>query len=215
MRTGGGLAIVIGAFVGVALAFARQRGSSPPTGPLPAPRAAHSAAPLAPPAEPAASTEPLPLVELTPTLELPPAVPPPPPTAASASVPPVALAPTSTFPMPVPAPPPTTAKELERAEVRCYDKRPDECERAASAYEAGLFGATDRERAERLRKVALTFLVRGCEKRSPHACYVLGSRYQSGVGVQPSERKALALLEHARKLCRSKPGPECVAGEPR
>jgi TPR repeat protein len=117
--------------------------------------------------------------------------------------------------MPVPALPPATAKELERAEVHCYDKRADECERAASAYEAGRFGAPDQERAERLRKVALTFLVRACEKRSPHACYALAGRYQAGVGVQASERKARALLEHARELCRNKPGPECVAGEPR
>jgi TPR repeat protein len=99
--------------------------------------------------------------------------------------------------------------------VRCYDKRPDDCERAAAAYEAGLFTPADAARAEKLRKVALTFLVRGCEKRSPHACYVLGSRYSTGVGVAQSDRKALALLEHARELCRHKPGPECVAGEPR
>lgn len=228
MRTGGGLAIAIGALVGVALAFAR-RGAEPPAPVRPVPIVKSIQKPLdnAAPTELLVPSE-LPAPDLPASDSSTPSGPPPPP-ADSAPAPagpapspapagPAAApgpAPAPAFPMPAALPPPASLKELERVEVRCYDKRPDDCERAAAAYEAGLFSAPDSARAEKLRKVALTFLVRGCEKRSPHACYVLGSRYQTGAGVAQSTRKALALLEHARELCRNKPGPECTAGEPR
>jgi len=229
MRSGGGLAIVLGALVGIALAVAR-RGSEPPrVNPAPSVVSVNRAAPTeltAPPELPAPELPPSsPAADASALSELPvapdPSAPsgPPPPSAAEpapalSSASPVPAV-SALFPMPAPVAPPTTAKELERAEVRCYDKVPDECERAASAYETGRFGPADSARAEKLRKVALTFLVRGCEKRSPHACFVLASRYETGVGLPANHRKATALLEHARGLCRKKPGPECADGEPR
>jgi hypothetical protein len=123
------------------------------------------------------------------------------------------------FPFPLPPPPVTDKKELERAEIRCYDVDPEECGRAADAYDAGRIVPRNAAQAERLRKVELTRLVRRCEERSPHACLVLGGRYESGQGVDENDRHARALVAHARELCQHGPKPqwkaECEDGEPK
>jgi hypothetical protein len=109
----------------------------------------------------------------------------------------------------------TTASELERAEIRCYEVDPEECGRAADAYDTGELVPRDVVRAERLRKVELTRLVRRCEERSPHACLVLAGRYEAGQGVAENDRHARALVAHARDLCHHGTKAECVDGEPR
>jgi hypothetical protein len=109
----------------------------------------------------------------------------------------------------------TTEAELKRAEIRCYEVDPEECGRAADAYDAGLLVPRDAARAERLRKVELTRLVRRCEDRSPHACLVLAGHYAAGQGVVENEKHARALAEHARELCGHGSKPECVGGEPK
>jgi hypothetical protein len=111
--------------------------------------------------------------------------------------------------------PVTTAKQLEQAEIRCYERRPDECDRAADGYEAGTLLPRDQARATKLRKVAFNYRVRACENRSPHACLVLSVRYETGNGVERDSHKAKLLLEHARELCARKPNVECASGEPR
>lgn len=216
MRSGGG-AVFVGALVGVALAFVREvaterseapppglppLGSHPPRGVsrLPAPEAAPAAAPPSTPSTPSAA-----LAESA---------------SAASSIPPAPSASTapaaSSFPTVEPLPALTTAKEAERSERRCYERKsPDECERAAVAYAAGLTGKPEIERAARLARVAVTFVVRQCEDRSPHACLALAGRYKTGHGVPQSDRQANAVLEHARELCRERPRLECVGGEPR
>jgi hypothetical protein len=110
-------------------------------------------------------------------------------------------------------------KELERAEVRCYEVDPEECGRAADAYDAGTLVPRNAPQAERLRKVELTRLVKRCEERSPHACLVLAGRYEAGQGVDENDRHAWALVEHARELCRHGAKPqwkaECENGAPK
>lgn len=133
---------------------------------------------------------------------------------ASAGAPPRA-APADPFPMAAPLPPVTNAKELERAEIRCYDVDPEECGRAADAYDAGVFVRRDAVRAANLRKVELTRLNRRCEQRSPHACLVLAGHYESGAGVDENDKHARALVAHARELCRRGPKTECADGEPK
>ena len=135
----------------------------------------------------------------------------------SAANPPSASAPV--FPFAIPLPPVTDKSELERAEVRCYEVDPEECGRAADAYDAGTLVPRNAAQAERLRKVELTRLVRRCEERSPHACLVLGGRYEAGQGVDENDRHARALVAHAEELCQHGPKPqwkaECENGEPK
>lgn len=221
---GGAFAVVVGTALGVAAAVAVRQS------PEPEPRTdgaeSHASGPSLPasaspevPVE-ASATPPPPMAPATAS-----ALPPTPvataPAASSApatgSAGPAAAsgAPAANIPD-VPLPPPvTTAKEVEQAEVRCYQQRPDECERAADAYDAGTLLPRDQERATRLRKVAFTYRVRACENRSPHACLVLAGRYQAGNGVERDSHKAKLLLEHARELCGRKPNSECAGGEPR
>ncbi|HTQ07853.1 MAG TPA: hypothetical protein VMI54_28570 [Polyangiaceae bacterium] len=119
------------------------------------------------------------------------------------------------FPFAIPLPPATTKSEVTRAEIRCYEVDPEECGRAADAYDTGALVPRDAARAEKLRKVELTRLVRRCEERSPHACLVLAGRYESGQGVDENDRHAWALVEHARDLCRHGAKTECDGGQPK
>jgi hypothetical protein len=138
------------------------------------------------------------------------------PPAASAEAPASApAAADSSLPFATPLPPVTSKSELDRAEIRCYEVDPEECGRAADAYDIGQLVPRDVARAARLRKVELTRLVRHCEERSPHACLVLAGRYETGQGVDENDRHARALVEHARELCRRHPTGECVNGEPK
>jgi TPR repeat protein len=193
------LAVVLGAASGVALALIRKADEPPPLAPV-------AARPLATPSSQA-------------TPHAPPSSPTAPSASASASLSPVApagsessRAPGSALKPPAPLPPLTTPDELTAAEIRCYQKEPEACRRAADAYEAGRVVPRDAERARNFRKVELTQLVRNCERDSPNACLVLAERYQSGDGVARSARQAAALVDRARTLCRRKVNPiECAA----
>jgi len=217
MRSASG-AIFIGALVGILLAVVREISTNRTPAPPPAlppigaePPSATPERTLAPPsASPApaatASTVPTAPSASSPALA---------PLAPSASIPTVAPI-NSSFPIVESLPPLTTPKELERSELRCYElKLPDECERASVGYAAGLAGTPDPQRAARLAKVAVTFIVKQCEARSPHACLALAGRYKMGYGVPQSDRKADQLLKHARELCHERTRRECVDGEPR
>ena len=206
----GGLAVVVGAIGGVALAFAsRSRTPAPPEARqqaavlAPSPSATPTDPPLAP-ASPSPSPSPNPAP--APDPDIPPPLPAP-----------LPLAPSRLIPELPPLPPPTTPKELEQSELRCYERKdPEECERAASSYESGTLVPADAPRIARLRRVATTFLVRRCENdRSPHACLALANRYLDGKGVAQSNKKALQLFEHARDLCHERPRRECEDGEPK
>lgn len=213
---GGPLAVVIGSALGVAAAVAVRQSAEPSVRPLspaaPAVPAAASSA-VSPPIMPPASAEEAPSAPAATS-----AAPAEPPLSASVAPavapPPASTAPGPNIPEVPPLPPVTTAKEAEQAEVRCYQQRPDECDRAADAYDAGTLLPRDQERATKLRKVAFTYRVRACENRSPHACLVLAGRYQTGSGVEHDSHKAKLLFEHARELCSRKPNAECVGGEP-
>jgi TPR repeat protein len=193
------LAVVFGAAAGVGLALVRKADDPPPlppaaARPLAIPSAA--AAPLGPPATtaaPAASSAQ---------------------TAApgSSAAPAPSGSPGLVLKPPAPLPPVATPDELTAAEIKCYQKDPEACRRAADAYEAGRMVPRDAERARNYRKVELTQLVRNCERDSPNACLVLAERYQSGDGVARSTRQAAALVDRARTLCRRKVNPtECAA----
>jgi hypothetical protein len=119
------------------------------------------------------------------------------------------------FPTITPRPALASRAEVERAEISCYETDPEDCGRVATAYDAGVLVPRDRARAEKLRKVEFTRLTRRCEQRSPHACFVLACRSHVGDGVAKDERRANALLQHARELCHRMTTPECVDGEPR
>jgi len=217
MRSGRG-AVFVGALVGIALALVREAATEraeapsrglPPLGAQPPRGVSTLAEPRTPPPLPtsaAAASQPNAVLAASPT------------SAPSASpAPSASSAPAATsFPTVEPLPALTTAKEAARSELRCYERKiPDECERAAVAYAAGLAGKPDPERAARLARTAVTFVVRQCEDRSPHACLALAGRYKTGHGVPQSDRKANAVLEHARELCRERPRLECEGGEPR
>jgi len=217
----GGVAILSGAAVGVVIALA-FRGASPPepsgsasrdsaalasaSSPVTAPVAsASSTPPLASDPEPAATHAAPPLPSMTAPV---------PAESASASAPPPATS-AEPFPVATPLPPVTTVKELQRAEIRCYEVDPEECGRAADAYDGGQLVPRDAARAANLRKVELTRLNRRCEQRSPHACLVLAGHYESGAGVDENDKHARALVQHARELCRHGAKAECAGGEPK
>jgi hypothetical protein len=223
----GGVVVLSGAALGVAIALAFRDASPPepsgnaategvaPVSPSPvAPGTAASAsAPLAPASAPpkvapasASIAGSAPGAAASTVAPLP---------AASAAAAPSGTA-ADAFPIAVPLPPVATAKELERAEIRCYEVDPEECGRAADAYDAGLLVRRDAARAANLRKVELTRLNRRCEQRSPHACLVLAGHYESGAGVDENDKHARALVAHARELCRhGAKKAECVDGEPK
>jgi len=193
------LAVVFGAAAGVALALVRKTDEPPPLAPAAArPLATIPVAAAAPaPAPPAAA-----LPGATATAS----------PGSSASSAPAASAGGVVLKPPAPLPPITTPDELTAAEIKCYQKDPEACGRAADAYEAGRMVPRDAERARNYRKVELTQLVRGCERDSPNSCLVLAERYQSGDGVARSTRQAAALVDRARTLCRRKVNPtECAA----
>jgi len=197
------LAIVLG---GAAGALAAIAGGPPPAAPNPAPSlrpvsriGKTSAAASAPSsAEPAAPRTPR--AEAA-TIE------------ARAAAPISSAAATAGAPREIPTAPalpaPASAEELRQTETLCYEKNPDQCQRAAIAHETGSAGARNAAEGKRFRRIALTFYVRECEAGLPHACFVLASMYRSGTFVEQSERKALTLLDRALELCRLRPAEEC------
>jgi TPR repeat protein len=193
------LAVVLGAASGVGLALIRKADDPPPLAPI-------AARPLAAPSTAAAALPP-PSAAPTPTASVSPSLP-----LVAAASPESSVSSGSVLKPPAPLPPIATPDELTAAEIRCYRKEPEECRRAADAYEAGRMVPRDAERARNYRKVELTQLVRSCERDSPNACLVLSERYQSGDGVARSTRQAAALVDRARTLCRRKVNPaECAA----
>jgi hypothetical protein len=196
------LAVILGAAAGVGLALVRKADAPPPLAPaagrplatqsvtVTAPAAAIAS--VAPTAPPAAS-----VIEIGPM----------PSSTASAAPSSSSLAPKPSAPLP----PLATPDELTAAEIKCYQKEPEACRRAADAHEAGRIVPRDAERARHYRKIELTQLVRNCERDSPNACLVLAERYQSGDGVARSARQTAALVDRARTLCRRKANPiECA-----
>lgn len=104
---------------------------------------------------------------------------------------------------------PVSADELTQAEILCYKKDSDQCQRVALAHETGSAGAKNAAQAKRFRKIALTFYVAECERGLPHACFVLSHMYENGTVVKHSERTAKVLFERAVDLCRIRPAEEC------
>jgi TPR repeat protein len=194
------LAVVFGAAAGVGLALVRRADEVPPLAPAAARPLATMPAAAAPLASAPAAAAALPDASAT--------VSPP----SSSSGAPASSAGGLVLKPPAPLPPITTPDELTAAEIKCYQKDPEACRRAADAYEAGRMVPRDAERARNYRKVELTQLVRGCERDSPNSCLVLAERYQSGDGVARSTRQAAALVDRARTLCRRNVNPtECAA----
>lgn len=193
----GGKLIVLGAVAGVCLALFLRR-----------PAADHHATP-----ETKAEANPPPVAAPTPAAPLVA------PTVASvalsvASVSPSAPAASASNAAPtIPSvpPPPEVAdlSELKIAEIRCYQKDPDACYRAAAAYAAGKLLPADQERAESYRKVEQTQLFRQCEKSAVRSCLVLAERYAKGDGLPVDPKKSQKLLRHVADVCARKAAPEC------
>lgn len=193
------LAVLFGAAAGVGLALVRKADDPPPLPPA-------AARPLALPSVDAAPHSP-PASAVTATASATESAAP-----AASAVPAPSSSPGLVLKPPPPLPPLTTPDELTAAEIKCYQKTPEACRRAADAYEAGRIVPRDAERARNYRKVELTQLVRACERDSPNACLVLAERYQSGDGVARSARQAAALVDRTRTLCRRNVNPtECAA----
>ena len=104
---------------------------------------------------------------------------------------------------------PKTAAEVTRAEMACDARDKTGCLLAAEAYEAGVVVTQNLALARNYRKRELTLVVRSCDARSPAGCLELSERYARGDGVEQSEKKAEALVAHARELCTLKQSPEC------
>jgi len=100
-------------------------------------------------------------------------------------------------------------EEFEAAAIACDAKDAGACHRAAAAAELGVVVRKDPERAKTFRRVELTVLVRGCEKRSVVACLTLADRYLRGDGVAQSDRTATALVEHTKEICAKRPEDAC------
>jgi TPR repeat protein len=193
------LAVILGAAAGVGLALVRKADDPPPLAPAAArPLATANAAALPAAPAPSAATPVASATELGPAAD---AAGPPPPGSSESALKPSA-----------PLPPLATPDELTAAEIKCYQKEPEACRRAADAHEAGRIVPKDAERARHYRKIELTQLVRNCERDSPNACLILAERYQTGDGVARSARQTAALVDRARTLCRRKANPtECAA----
>ena len=107
------------------------------------------------------------------------------------------------------APPPTTKDALLRAEMHCDQRDAAACILAARAYEAGSAGASDPEKAQKYRRIALTHWISQCDHNSAGACAILADMYRAGRGVPQSDRNADALIARARELCHYNDAPAC------
>ena len=186
----------VGVFAGIGFRGAPDDAKPPPLAPVAArPIDLHAAAPsratrTEPSAAGSAHAEASPASESAPSVALPPA--------------PVV------YPIPLESEVPIASKaEFEAAAIACDAKDAAACRRAAAAAELGAVVQKDRELANRFRRVELTVLVRGCEKRSVEACLTLADRYLRGDGVGQSERTATALVEHCKEICARRPEDAC------
>ena len=100
-------------------------------------------------------------------------------------------------------------KGLLRAEMHCDQHKAEDCIVAARSYETGSAGQTDREKAAKYRRIALTAWLGQCDHHSVLACATLATMYRTGSGVPQSDRNADALIARARELCRYHPTPAC------
>jgi hypothetical protein len=104
---------------------------------------------------------------------------------------------------------PTTPESLLHAEMHCDQGKSESCIIAARSYESGSAGPTDRDKAEKYRKIALTMWISHCDHNSAAACVTLSKMYRAGEGVPESDRNADALVARARELCRYTDAPVC------
>jgi hypothetical protein len=106
-----------------------------------------------------------------------------------------------------------TPEELLASEIRCDRREPDECIRAADAYELGRVVEKNEDRADRHRKVGLTHYVNQCHSQDPSACFALARMYREGDIVKSDATQADALLDHVTRLCVYKQADVCQALE--
>ena len=107
-------------------------------------------------------------------------------------------------------PPPlevTDLAELKTAEIRCYQRDPDACFRAAAAYAPASSSPSTKTRGN-YRKIELTQLFRQCEKAAVRPCLVLAERYANGDGL-PLDATVAEAGEHVAEVCQRRPAPEC------
>lgn len=110
---------------------------------------------------------------------------------------------------------PTTQQSLLRAEMRCDQRKAEACIVAARSFEGGSAGVTDRQKAAKYRRIALTIWISQCDHNSAAGCATLATMYRAGSGVPQSDRNADALVERARQLCRFNDAPACHELPPR
>ncbi len=102
-------------------------------------------------------------------------------------------------------------KDFEDGTQRCAAGEGVACLRLALSYANGTGAPRDAVVARRLRQRAIGILVSQCHDVDAAACLAVGRLYKDGIGLQPSERSARALLERARMLCEVNPKPPCDA----
>jgi TPR repeat protein len=107
------------------------------------------------------------------------------------------------------SPLPNTPKALLRTEMHCDQGKSESCIVAARSYESGSAGVTDRAKADKYRRIALTMWISHCDHNSAAACVTLSKLYRAGEGVPQSDRNADALIGRARELCRFTLVPVC------
>ena len=85
------------------------------------------------------------------------------------------------------------------------------CLRLGLSYSSGTGVNLDATTARRLRQRAIGILVRQCHDVDAAACLAVARIYKDGIGLQPSNESALALIARARMLCRVNRQPVCKA----
>jgi hypothetical protein len=105
--------------------------------------------------------------------------------------------------------PVATERQLRVAEVRCDRRDPNECLRAADAYEKGEVVDRNEERVERNKKIAHTLYMRQCDGGQAASCYQLARMYEHGEFIKKNPEIAAALRTRAGELCERKKNPVC------
>jgi TPR repeat protein len=99
--------------------------------------------------------------------------------------------------------------DLEAVALSCARGDPDDCLRAAGAYELGRVVAPDPKLARDFLAHAIRKYSELCTEREPAACAALAELHASGHGVPKSDVSAAALRARALESCATRPHSIC------
>jgi TPR repeat protein len=102
-----------------------------------------------------------------------------------------------------------TESAVLAAALSCARGEPDDCLRAAEAYEAGRGVEPSPGRARDFRSSAIKRYAEDCTARDPDACHALATFRATGRALAQSVEAAEVLMDRARQACRRRPAPIC------